>query len=559
MSSEGLVPPGASAGTHATGDNTLAFSKGTRVGMSRLKVENEPLLFRAGVADGVDMSDGTFRGIADTYGEFAAHGAAAEQALAKRPAKLRIAATLGADIVGILVASLLAVRAAGAFAGLPVIDRLVSPFSGGADGGMLLLVALLPFWIAALWAFGLYRAPGRSIGGADLTETLSGPTALTAASWLLLIVLVFIQGSRAPIGVLIVFWLSAIVVVPICRAISRRTIWSTTALRERVLIIGAGEVGHMIAAKISKHPEYRITLVGFLDDGEPRRNGDGGPPVPMVGTFHDLQRVLLEQRVDRVIVAFSRARHDDFLRIVRACADSAVRVNIVPRLFEVVSSRALVDDVEGIPLLDVGHVELSRFNMVAKRAFDLLVGGVMFLCFLPLLAVMAIVIKLDSRGPVFFRQERMGRGGKSFMILKFRSMDLGAEELREELSDQNECSGPLFKMKCDPRVTRVGEFMRRWSIDELPQIINVMKGDMSLVGPRPLWVEEARQVHGWTMKRLDITPGITGLWQVLGRSDIPFDEMVKLDYMYVTGWSLSWDIKLLLQTVPAVLAKRGAY
>jgi lipopolysaccharide/colanic/teichoic acid biosynthesis glycosyltransferase len=145
------------------------------------------------------------------------------------------------------------------------------------------------------------------------------------------------------------------------------------------------------------------------------------------------------------------------------------------------------------------------------------------------------------------------------MILKFRSMCFGAEEQREELTDQNEYSGPMFKMKRDPRVTRVGEFIRRWSIDELPQIINVMKGDMSLVGPRPLWVEEAREVHGWTQKRLDITPGITGLWQVLGRSDIPFDEMVKLDYMYVTGWSLSWDIKLLLQTVPAVLEKRGAY
>jgi exopolysaccharide biosynthesis polyprenyl glycosylphosphotransferase len=503
------------------------------------------------------MSDGALRSIG-LYREPVALSSSGEHLLTKRPAKLRVAATLGADIIGILAASLFAVWVAGVSAGLPIIDRLGAPFPG-STGGVVMFVALLPFWLAALWAFGLYRAPGRSIGGASLTETLNGPTALSAASWLLLIVLVLIQGSQAPVGVLIIFWLTAIVVVPICRAISRHTIWSTTALRERVLIIGAGEVGHMIAAKINKHPEYRITLVGFLDDGEPRRNGDGGPPVPMVGAFGDLQHIVLEQRIDRVIVAFSRARHDDFLRIVRACADSAVRVNIVPRLFEVVSSRALVDDIEGIPLLDVGHVELSRVNMVVKRAFDLLVGGICFLIFLPVLAVVAVVIKVDSRGPVFFRQERMGRGGKSFMILKFRSMEPGADALREELAEQNEYSGPMFKIKSDPRVTRVGAFIRRWSVDELPQIINVMKGDMSLVGPRPLWVEEARQVSGWTLKRLDITPGITGLWQVLGRNDIPFDEMVKLDYMYVTSWSLSWDIKLLLQTVPAVLAKRGAY
>ena len=176
------------------------------------------------------------------------------------------------------------------------------------------------------------------------------------------------------------------------------------------------------------------------------------------------------------------------------------------------------------------------------------------------MGVIAIVIKLDSRGPVFYRQERMGRGGKTFRIFKFRSMYVGADEERLELAEeQNDYDGPMFKLKEDPRITRVGGPLRRWSLDELPQIFNVMKGDMSLVGPRPLWVEEAKQCRGWTQKRLDITPGITGLWQTLGRTNIPFDEMVKLDYMYVTGWSLSWDIKLLLQTVPAVLNKRGAY
>jgi exopolysaccharide biosynthesis polyprenyl glycosylphosphotransferase len=423
----------------------------------------------------------------------------------------------------------------------------------------LVFILLTPFWLAALWAFGLYREPGRSIGGLNLSESLSGLTALTAGSWLMLIVMVFVSGQSAPVATLIAFWMLAVVLVPAARWLSRVTVWSRAAFQERVLIIGAGEVGHMLAAKIGKHAEYRMKLVGFLDDGEPRRNGNGGAHTPVIGTLGDLHHIVAEEHVDRVIVAFSNARHNDFLRVVRACDDSGVRVNIVPRLFEVVSSRAVVDDVEGIPLLDVAHVELSRFNMAVKRVFDLVVGGVVCVVILPLIAVLGLAVKLDSPGPVFYRQARMGRGGRPFMIFKLRSMRDGADQERWDLADGNDYDGPMFKMHRDPRVTRLGDWLRRWSFDELPQILNVIKGEMSLVGPRPLWVEEAKQCRGWTKKRLDITPGITGLWQVLGRSDIPFDEMVKLDYMYVTGWSLSWDIKLLLQTMPAVLQKRGAY
>jgi len=476
-----------------------------------------------------------------------------------RPCRLRVGTTLIADEVAIVVASLLAVWVAGAFDDVPVISRLIVPFETDPHGGALVFLLLTPFWLAALWAFGLYREPGRSIGGMNLSESLGGLTALTAASWLMLIVMVFVSGPSAPVATLIAFWMLAVVLVPAARLLCRRTLWSSSAFEERVLIIGAGEVGHTLAAKIGKHAEYRMKLVGFLDDGEPRPNGNGGVHVPIVGALTDLHRIIKEEQIDRVIVAFSKARHNDFLRVVRACDDSGVRVNIVPRLFEVVSSRAVVDDVEGIPLLDVAHVELSRFNMGVKRVFDLVVGGVLCIFILPVVGVLGLLVKLDSPGPVFYRQARMGRGGRPFRIFKLRSMHVGAEARRLDLADENDYDGPMFKMKQDPRITRFGHWLRRWSVDELPQVLNVMKGDMSLVGPRPLWGEEAKQCRGWTQKRLDITPGITGLWQVLGRSDIPFDEMVKLDYMYVTGWSLSWDIKLLLQTVPAVLEKRGAY
>ncbi len=476
----------------------------------------------------------------------------------RRPAWLRQVATLGADVVGLVLSAFAAVWAAGSLGGVPLVGRLVNAFPDGATADLWLLLVLTPVWIFALYVFGLYREPGRSIGGATALEALNGLSALTAASWLVFTTMVFVSGAEAPVSALIAFWFAAVVLVPLARWLSRATVWARESFAERTLIVGAGEVGHTLVDKIAKHPEYRLEVVGFLDDGEPLRNGNG-PEVPILGTLADLVEIIEREDLDRVIVAFSRARHGEFLRLVRACADHGVRVNIVPRLFEVVSSRAGVDDIEGIPLLDVGHVELSRLNMAVKRTFDLVFGGVFFVLILPLLAVLALLIKLDSPGPVLFRQQRMGRGGRTFDIFKFRSMGNGADSLRDELADQNEYSGPMFKMKSDPRVTRVGAALRRWSLDELPQILNVLRGEMSLVGPRPLWTEEAKQCRGWTQKRLDITPGMTGLWQVLGRSDIPFDEMVKLDYLYVTAWSLGWDIKLLLQTIPAVLEKRGAY
>jgi len=475
----------------------------------------------------------------------------------RHPGHLRVMTTVSADVIALIAAALLAAWVGDALSNAPLIQRMFTAFDSDPVGGMTAFLLLTPYWIAALWVFGLYRGVGRSIGGMSLTDALGGLTALTSACWLLLIVFVLTDGAQAPVAVLIAFWGFAILLVPLARWLTRLAVWSRSSFNERVLIVGAGHVGQSVAAKIANHAEYRVDLVGYLDDGEPITNG--GPPARVLGALDDLRDIVALQQIDRVIVAFSRARHNDFLRVVRACSDTDVRVNIVPRLFEVVSSRALVDDVEGIPLLDIGHAELSRFDVSVKRVFDLFVGSLLFLLMLPVMLVLGLVIKIDSRGPVFYRQERMGRGGRTFRIYKFRSMHEHADEYREELADQNEYSGPMFKIHQDPRMTRIGGWLRRWSLDELPQILNVLTGDMSLVGPRPLWVDEAKQCRGWTQKRLDITPGITGLWQVLGRSDIPFDEMVKLDYMYVTGWSLSWDIKLLLQTVPAVLNKRGAY
>jgi exopolysaccharide biosynthesis polyprenyl glycosylphosphotransferase len=474
------------------------------------------------------------------------------------PTAARVAATLASDVVALAFSAVATAYVAMAVDGVPGVRRLFEAFPPHHTHDMLLLVSLLPYWLFVLYMYGLYRGSATSIRGSSMDNAFRGFNALTVGSWMLLVIFALVAGTDAPLAMLETFWILAIAAVPFGRWVLHASIWQREAFRERAVIVGAGYVGHTLAAKIAKHPEYRIDLSGFREDGEPMPNGEG-PDVPVIGSLTELEEIVERERINRVILAFSQARHQQFLSVARICAEHSVRVNVVPRLFEVLSSRAGVDDLEGIPLLDIAQVELSPINMFVKRAFDLLVGGLITFICLPFFGIIALMIKVDSQGPVFYRQERMGRNGRVFRIYKFRSMYVGADKLREELAELNEYSGPMFKIKADPRVTRVGKWLRKTSMDELPQVFNVLRGDMSLVGPRPLWVEEAKQCKGWAKKRLHITPGMTGLWQVMGRNDIPFDEMVKLDYFYVTGWSLSWDIRLLVETVPAVLGRRGAY
>ena len=267
-------------------------------------------------------------------------------------------------------------------------------------------------------------------------------------------------------------------------------------------------------------------------------------------------------RVERVIVSFSKQSAEAEVELLRRCAEVGVRVDIVARLFEVVGSRSVLHAVGGIPLVSVNPPQLSRTARTVKRAMDLSLALVGLVILAPLFVAIAARIKLESPGPVFFRQERMGAGGRTFEIFKFRSMSADAEERKEDVSGLNihQEDGPrMFKAANDPRITPFGRFLRKWSLDELPQLFNVVRGDMSLVGPRPLILGEDENIHGHRRRRLHITPGLTGLWQVLGRSDIPFSEMVTLDYIYVTNWSLWGDVKLLVRTGPVVLRRNGAY
>uniref|UniRef100_A0A540VNY7 Sugar transferase n=1 Tax=Litorilinea aerophila TaxID=1204385 RepID=A0A540VNY7_9CHLR len=328
---------------------------------------------------------------------------------------------------------------------------------------------------------------------------------------------------------------------------------------ERMLLVGAGDVGRMVMRTVAARPDLGYHLVGFLDDNPLKGKTDIGP-FKALGPVDNLHQVLDTYRpVDRVIICLPWQSHRMIQRLLRTCERHGVRAQVVPDLFQLTKNQMEVEELNGIPLISTRDVSIRGWNRVVKRASDLVLAGVGSLVALPLAALIAVAIKLDSPGPVIYSQTRIGRNGQPFRCYKFRSMVVGAEELRQELRAQNESSGPLFKIRNDPRRTRVGRFLRRWSLDELPQLINVLRGEMSIVGPRPNLPEEVEQYEEWHKKRLTVSPGITGLWQVSGRSDLTFDEMVLLDIYYVENWSLTLDLAIMLRSLPAIVRARGAY
>ncbi|HEX2071112.1 MAG TPA: sugar transferase [Thermoleophilaceae bacterium] len=352
------------------------------------------------------------------------------------------------------------------------------------------------------------------------------------------------------------------VLTAVCSGLARATVRGvlhrSPELRQRVLIVGSGVVAGQLAMKLRTHEQFGLLPVGVLDDD---LHPVGIAGLPWLGSLGDLRHVIDEQEIDRVIIAFTRASHHDLLECIRASQEKGIAVDVVPRLFELLDGGRALDRVGGLPLLSIGPARLGRASKIAKRALDVAVSSIALLVLLPLLVVLAIAIRVESKGPVVFRQRRVGRNGREFWLLKLRSMYQDADARKAEFAEQNDLDdGVMFKIHSDPRVTRVGRFLRRFSLDELPQLANVLKGDMSLVGPRPLIVPENDALtEAWHHRRLELRPGLTGAWQIYGRSENPFDEMIRFDYQYVAGWSLARDIEILLATMPAVLSGRGAY
>jgi len=328
----------------------------------------------------------------------------------------------------------------------------------------------------------------------------------------------------------------------------------------RTVIVGAGEAGRAIMRNIVAQPELGYCVLGFLDDDDDKRARDIGRFVPLGGTG-DLASVLAEQQVDLVILTLPWTARRRIVRMVDTCEQRGVGVRIVPDLFQLSLNRVDTDSFNGIPLIAVRAPALQAegWSYRVKRAMDLAIASAIGAASAPVALVIAAAIRLESPGPILFCQPRVGRNGRVFTLYKFRSMQEGADAARARLHSRNEATGPIFKMRGDPRITRVGRIIRRLSLDELPQLWNVLRGDMSLVGPRPPMPCEVTEYEPWHLRRLDVAPGMTGLWQVSGRSHLTFDEMVMLDLFYAENWSLLLDLKILLRTVPTVLRGTGAY
>ena len=321
---------------------------------------------------------------------------------------------------------------------------------------------------------------------------------------------------------------------------------------ERCLVLGDAATADRITRRFDETPGLKARVVGRAplvpESGSNGHSGLNGGNV---------ERLCKAEQIERAIIAPGGAISDELLNTTRSLKSMGVRVSVLPRLPEVVGSSVELDDVDGITLLGMRRFGLSRSSAAVKRSFDFVGAALGLLALAPLLTVIAIAIKLDSRGPVLFRQRRMGRNGVPFEMLKFRTMMDGAEAQKAALAARNEADGGLFKIKEDPRITRVGARLRRISLDELPQLINVLRGDMSLVGPRPLVLDEDSRIEGWRRSRLELPPGMTGPWQVFGSARIPLNEMVKIDYLYGANWSLWLDVKTLLRTVAFVVGRRG--
>jgi exopolysaccharide biosynthesis polyprenyl glycosylphosphotransferase len=398
-------------------------------------------------------------------------------------------------------------------------------------------VIILFFKVAGLYDREQMRLLRSTLDEAPALVQVAGLYALTIA-----ILQPHVVAGQLWGGQIAALWLASFIAIMGARMSARWVAGRASAI-ERCLVIGDAELAGRIREKLTSSRARAVVAATLpLEAGEiDRLEGPEG-----------VRRIVDELRVDRIIIAPAPSEPAGVTELVRLAKSAGVQVSLLPRMLEVVGSAVEFEDIDGMTMLGVRPFGLSRSSRLLKRGFDLVATSIGLIAVAPVLAIIAVAIRLDSKGPVFFRQVRIGRDGKPFRIFKFRSMVVNAEVQKEGLRALSEVGEGMFKITRDPRVTRVGSILRRTSLDELPQLFNVMKGEMSLVGPRPLVTDEDALVRGLDRSRLHLTPGMTGPWQVLG-SRVPMQEMVGLDYLYVANWSLWLDLKLLLHTARHVL------
>lgn len=418
-------------------------------------------------------------------------------------------------------------------------------------------VVALPVWIGMFFHYRLYNArhvtsPVEEIG--RIIHAAGATVVVVAFTGYMLRFFV----SRAW---LVLWFPCAVVMVGAERAVVRRVFQHLRRqgrMLRTVVIVGWNREGTAISDMLESEPALGYRIVGVVDDGITGSVVDGGRPA-VVGRIEEALDVVRRTGAGGVIVATTGIDFADVNRLIRQLTEEGIHVELSSSLRDIAAKRLTVRSLGRFPVVYVEPVQRHGWRASAKRGFDLSLASFGLLVFSPLLVVMALAVKLTSRGPVLFRQERVGQDGALFEIMKFRTMENDAEARIIEIRDRNHASGPLFKVRDDPRITGVGRLLRKFSIDELPQLWNVVRGQMSLVGPRPALESE---VSSWTSElhhRLTVKPGITGMWQISGRSNASFEDYTRLDLYYVDNWSLWTDLAILLKTVPAVVSRRGAY
>ncbi len=435
----------------------------------------------------------------------------------------------------------------------------------GSSRELLVFVLTLPCWVFVAKLHGLYQRDHERAAHSS-SDDVAGVFYIVAIGLWLLLVASQLAGRSAPsIDALIAFWVLAMCIVPTLRRVAREVCKRTRAYEQNTLIVGAGEVGQLVARKLVRHPEYGANVVGFVDRNPKARRADLPEKLTVLGPPERLPAIIERLDVERVVIAFSNEPESELLAVMRHLHDLPVQVDVVPRLFELVDLRVTMHWVEGMPLLGLPRTQPARGSRAVKRAMDLVGAGIGLLALAPLFAYIAVRIRLDSPGPILFRQTRLGTNMKEFTALKFRTMAVDTDDavhrdyIKQTMSPEAVSTGDgLYKLDRGDSVTNFGRWLRRTSLDELPQLINVLRGEMSLVGPRPCIPYETEHFGPHHLRRFSVPQGLTGLWQVTARANSTYGEALDMDVAYARGWSLGLDLRLLVRTPLQVLRQRSS-
>ena len=421
------------------------------------------------------------------------------------------------------------------------------------------LPQLLLFNLFLIAAFSQTAVWRRRRGESFFDEVYRIGYAMTA-SFMVLIAYQYLFQATAN-SRLMIFWLALVTggflaVSRLTRRWTMRGLYARGVGTDKVVVVGSGEAGRGMIRTLLARPDLGFNPLGFLDVDDTL----GSRRIPRLGRWEDLEEIIIANPdLHSVFIALPADRSSEILQMTRICQIHRVRAQIVPDLLQLSLGQVEITNMGGVPVLSVKEQQISRIGRFLKRLMDLTIVFIFAIPGLPLGLLIALAIKLEDGGPIFYEATRMGQNSEMFGMYKFRSMVTDADKLREKMWEQNEAEGAIFKIKDDPRVTRVGKIIRQMSLDELPQFINIFLGQMSFVGPRPPIQDEVEQYDKWHYRRFGIKGGLTGLWQVSGRADLTFDEAVLLDIYYIENWSLALDIRIILQTIPYVLLRRGAY